>query len=112
VAITIYYEEGGLVKAIEIPDSTGRKYARTTYQHLRGMEGDNVVNRLSPNAGQVAGRGAFQFEISKGLRDDVTIDEIGERHELIDGTMSAIGKKVGNLWAYHPDAVGACEPFE
>lgn len=112
VAITIYYEEGGQVRAIEIPDSTGRTYPRTTFQHLRGMEGDNIVNRLSPNAGQAAGRGAFQFEISKGLRDDVTVDEISERHELIDATMSAIGKKVGNLYGYHPDAVGACEPFE
>jgi phage replication-related protein YjqB (UPF0714/DUF867 family) len=112
VAITIYYEEAGLVRAIEIPDSTGRTYPRTTFQHLRGMEGDNIVNRLSPNAGQVAGRGAFQFEISKGLRDDVTVDGTSERHELIDATMSAIGKKVGNLYGYHLDAVGACEPFE
>jgi phage replication-related protein YjqB (UPF0714/DUF867 family) len=112
VAITIYHEVAGQVQAIEIPDSTGRTYARTAFQGLRGMEADNIVNRLSPNAAQAAGSGGFQFELSKGLRDDKTIDSLGTRHELLDATMSAIGDRVGDLHTLPTEANGACVPFE
>jgi len=109
VAITIYHEVAGQVQAIEIPDSTGRTYPRDDFDHLRGMEANNIVNRLSPNAGQTAGSGGFQFELSKGLRDDETADG---RHELLDATMSAIGDRVGDLHTLPSEADGACVPFE
>lgn len=112
VAITIYYEENGQVRAIEIPDSTGRMYPRADFDDLRGMDADNIVNRLSPNPNQLAGFGAFQIELSEGLRNDTITDSISTRHELLDATMSGIGKSVGQLYAYHPTAEGACEQFE
>jgi len=112
VAITIYYEQSGQVRAIEIPDSNDRIYPRDDFDHLRGMEADNVVNRLSPNPSQLAGSGAFQIELSEGLRNDTITDSISTRHELLDATMGAIGKRVGQLYAYPPAAVGACAQFE
>ncbi len=112
VAITIFYEENGQVRAIEIPDSTGRTYPLAAFSDLRGMDVDNIVNRLSPNPNQLPGFGGFQLELSEGLRNDTITDSISTRHELLDATMGAIGKGVGQVYAYHPAAEGACEQFE
>lgn len=111
VAITIYFEDGNGVNAIEIPDGGGKKLALATYDHLRGMDDDNIVNRLSPNPGQLDGFGAFQIEISKGLRDDYIIENGQEKRELLDAVMSGVGQKIGNLYNYYPAATDACQPF-
>ncbi len=76
------------------------------------MDADNIVNRLSPNPNQLAGRGGFQIELSEGLRNDTITDSISTRHQLLDATMNGIGKRVGQIYSYPPAAEGACEQFE
>lgn len=100
VAITIFYRENGVNKALEVPALQGTKReVLLGVTHLRGLEDDNIVNRLSPNPTFAPGRGAFQFELSQELRNDV---------QLLEATMSGIGNRLGKLYNYPPDAVGAC----
>ena len=62
---------------------------RDDVDHLRGLDNQNVVNRMSPNTSGVAGHGAFQLEQSKGLRDDSTL-----RTAVAEGLADAIGDLV------------------
>lgn len=62
---------------------------RDDVDHLRGLDNQNVVNRLSPNTTGVAGRGAFQLEQSSGLRNDSTL-----RVAVAEGLADAIGDLV------------------
>lgn len=62
---------------------------RDSVKHLRGLDNQNVVNRMSPNTSGVAGHGAFQLEQSSGLRNDSTL-----RVAVAEGLADAIGDLV------------------
>lgn len=85
---------------LSIPNRQGlRIEAERDVRGLRGLDDDNVVNRLSPNDDGLAGRGAFQLEISNGLRDEAF---------LMDSVSEGIGDALAALIADPAVAVDAC----
>jgi phage replication-related protein YjqB (UPF0714/DUF867 family) len=97
VAVTIFWVQNGVTQTTEIPDAAGRVLDDVT--DYRGLDSDNIANRLAPNANGTAGFGAFQFELSKELRDDAT---------MLGNVMDAIGERLGELQNDPTVANNAC----
>lgn len=97
VAVTLYWVQNGVTQTTQIPDAAGR--VLVDVDDYRGLDGDNIVNRLAPNANGTAGFGAFQFELSRELRDDAT---------MLANVMDAIGERLGELQNDPTVATNAC----
>lgn len=88
VAFYVFDSSDDAAHDVSVADSTGRELARDDVDHLRGLDNDNIVNRLSPNPSALSGFGAFQLEQSKGLRNDDV---------LRDGVARGLADAVGDL---------------
>jgi phage replication-related protein YjqB (UPF0714/DUF867 family) len=97
VAISIFYRVSGAIQSTLILDGDSRGLSNV--DDLRGLDNDNIVNRLAPNADGLATFGAFQLELSKELRDDA---------ELLAAVMDGIGESLGELAANPAVANNAC----
>lgn len=86
VAISIFFRVNGILQSTVIRDASNRTL--TGIDDLRGIDTDNIANRLSPNTNGAAGSGAFHFELSKALRDDSV---------LLAAVMDGIGDRLGLL---------------
>jgi phage replication-related protein YjqB (UPF0714/DUF867 family) len=85
---------------ISLPDRQGRRVeGERSVSGVRGLSDDNVVNRLSPNDGDPE-FGAFQVEISNGLRDE---------QFLMDAVSDGLGLALAELIANPSVAAGACD---
>ncbi|HYH47464.1 MAG TPA: hypothetical protein VEG34_17420, partial [Thermoanaerobaculia bacterium] len=97
VAISLFYLVNGSLQSTLILDGSGR--GLSSVNDLRGIDPDNIANRLSPNTNGAAGSGAFHFELSKELRDDSA---------LLAAVMDGIGERLGLLAANPAVANNAC----
>lgn len=91
VAFYIFDSSDLAANDVIVADSTGRRLLRDDVDHLRGLDNDNIVNRLSPNPSAQPGFGAFQLEQSKALRDDATL-----RDAVARGVADAVGDLIGS----------------
>lgn len=97
VAISLFYLVNGVLQSTAILDGAGR--GLSGINDLRGIDTDNIANRLSPNTNGAAGFGAFHFELSKELRDDSA---------LLTAVMDGIGERLGLLATNPVVANNAC----
>ncbi len=91
VAFYVFDSSDDAANDVSVADSTGRALDRDDVDHLRGLDNDNIVNRLSPNPNALSGFGAFQLEQSKGLRNDDTL-----RGAVAEGLAEAVGDLISS----------------
>lgn len=110
VAITIVdRNSSGTVTLLEIPGLGGTIDGAGD---LGGVDSENIINRLAPWSSGQMDRGAIHVELSKSLRYDEHYSApyvSYPKSQLLEATISGLGRGIAQLDGYPPAAVGACE---
>ncbi|MCH9651999.1 MAG: hypothetical protein K0U98_27465 [Deltaproteobacteria bacterium] len=109
VAITIiYHDSNNIRQTIEIPGIGG---VIDDTDDLGGVDRENIANRLAPWSSGQMDRGAVQVELSQSLRFDEHFSAphtSNPKSQLLERTISALAKGMGQLNSFPNGALGAC----